>query len=141
MAMNARSAASWLRVTALGLLLAACSEPLPPEQTEPQQALPEAEPVSDAPAPDTEAAPPEADPLVEPAPASQPLDLSLPADVMEDHEFVDLSEEEDKLPNLFTDEERERNTRLSGRLLLDETGEEDSPSVTGAEITVERKLN
>ena len=72
----------------------------------------------------------------------QSLDLSLPPDLSQGESETLLSRQQPILPNMFEGKEKkESSTRLSGKLLLDEQNPDLMRSVSGAQITVERKLD
>ncbi|NND66950.1 MAG: DUF3604 domain-containing protein, partial [Halioglobus sp.] len=68
-----------------------------------------------------------------------PLDLSIPTDLFGKADGVVTSGEE-KLPNLFS-EQQKKERLLKGKLLLEEETTLTTPTVKGAEITVDIPIN
>jgi hypothetical protein len=76
-----------------------------------------------------------------PAENLEPLDLSLPRDLLEGDSGQVVIDQPDLLPDLFNDPGKERATRLSGKVMLDEDTPQSLESMRGVEVTIERKID
>ncbi len=81
------------------------------------------------------------EPTAEPEPA-QPLDLSLPPNVLSGLSDAPLPDNSARLPDMFQERDKAAGkTSLSGKLLMEKNHPDTLQSINGAELTVERKLD
>jgi hypothetical protein len=73
---------------------------------------------------------------------AQPLDLSLPPDVLSGLSDAPLPDNSARLPDMFQERDKAAGkTSLSGKLLMEKNHPDTLQSINGAELTVERKLD
>ena len=118
----------------LTLTLAACQQQPPPGDEAPDLPAPADDNVV-APAPVVEVRP--AAPAAAPAEAArEPLQLDIPADILEEGAETGFPEQPSRLPDLFA-KKKKTGTSVSGELLFEEGEDAALDTMSGAKITIQ----